>query len=59
MIYTNKVDKSINPPTNQSCAQLPGRPDKQLLGEAKDNREQLCKKANRQDDSHKQTTKNH
>ena len=30
-----------------------------LLGEAEDNRERLCKGAKGQDNSHKQTTKNH
>ena len=37
------TDRSTDPPTNRSRAQLPGRLDKQLLGEAKDNQEWLRK----------------
>ena len=37
--------RPIDSLTNQSCAQLPGRLDKQLLGEAEDNWEQLRKVA--------------
>ena len=49
MIYPSKVKELINPSTNRRRAQLPGRPNKQLLGEAKDNQKQLRKGA----DSHK------
>ena len=42
-----------NPPIDQSRAQLPGKLNKQLLGEAKNNPKQLCKGA----DSHKQFTR--
>ena len=42
MIYTNK-NQLTNQPTHQSCAQLLDKPDKQLLGEAEDNRKRLRK----------------
>ena len=53
------IDQPIEPSTDRNRARLPGRPDKRLLGKAEDNRERLCKGANGQDDSHKQTTENH
>ena len=53
------INQSIKPPTDRSRARLPARHDKQLLSEAKDNQERLCKRANGQDNLHKQTTKKH
>ena len=41
----SKVKEPTNLPTHQNHVQLLGRPDKRLLGEAKDNRERLCKVA--------------
>ena len=53
------IDQPIELPTDRSRAQLPGKPDKQLLGEAEDNRERLCKAANGQDNLHEQIIENH
>ena len=46
-------NRPTNPATNQSCPLLPGRPNKQLLGEAENNWERLRKGAN----SYKQFTR--
>ena len=58
-LIESTINKPIQPSINQSCARLPAKPDKQLLGEAEDNRERLCKRANGQNNSYEQTTKNH